>query len=488
MPRQRGKMKGFEMKARTTAVVLALGGLALTGGGASAQTLQESLVSAYRQNPQLQAERARQRATDEDVSRAWGGYRPQVVANGSRGRAKDKITYPPTPADSFTPGVENIISDYRSPETEALQITQNIWDGNRTLADVKHSKWAVANGREILSSVEQTVLGTAVQAYYDLYRDQKILDVQKEYVRSLEDERKATEARFKVKDVTQTDVAQADARLARGIADQQLYQGNVDSSRSAFIRAVGFPPGILPEPPAMPATLPQTLPDALALAEDNPDLKAAVYAEQAAQSDVDFAESGLLPSLSLQATSARSVRTDYTGASYYNGQILLNLSVPLYDGGVASARTRAAKHTAGQRRLDIDMERDTVVDQVKRSWDNLAASRARIRSLQETAKATETALRGVQQELKVGSRTVLDELNARQEVLDTEINLLRSQHDEAIAAYSLQIAVGRMTAAGLDLPVDRYDPKAHYESVRWLPWGPWIGTDYPESPKAELPQ
>ncbi len=455
----------------------------------AAQTLQDAMVSAYRNNPQLEADRARQRAADEDVSRAWGGYRPQVVVSGQAGRAKDKSLIPPL-SDPNGPPLE-VISSVRKPVEEAVQVTQEIWDGNRTFSDVTHSKWAVANGRALLISTEQTVLGGAVQAYYDLYRDQKIVDIQREFVHSLEDEKKAAVARYGVKDVTRTDVAQSEARLARGIADLRQYEGNLETSRSAFLLAVGFSPGILPDPPPLPlAVLPGNVDDALSLVEENPDLKAAIYAEKAAEADIDTAESALMPNLALQGLATRNAHTDYTGTQLTTGQMLLTLTVPLYDGGVASARTRAAKHTFGQRRLSTDLQRFRTEDAIKRAWENLQATLARIKALEENRRAAEVALDGVHQELKVGSRTVLDELNARQEVLDARIGLLRSRHDAAVSAYTLLVACGRLTAAALDLPVENYDATEHYESASWMPWGPWTNQNYPAAtkvPDSEIP-
>lgn len=455
-------------------------GLACSVPGARAQALQDALVSAYLNNPQLQADRARQRATDEDVSRAWGGLRPQVVLSGEKGRAIDKIVYPGNVNTNYQPITTH---DARGPEFGSVQVKQEIWDGNRTLWDVSHARWAVDNGLAILQSTEQNVLGDALQSYYDLYRDEKILQIQDQYVKSLEEERKGTLARYRVKDVTQTDVAQAEARLARGIADRQQYAGNVEASRSSFLRATGLPPGHLPEPPPYPASLPQSLEEAVGLVENNPDLMAAIYAERAAEADVGIVESGLLPDISLQAQSSHSSLGDTNLSNNYGAQVTLNVSIPLYDGGVASARTRSAKHTAGQRRLEIDLQRDKVIDSIKRDWQNLVATQARIASLKENARAANIALIGVQQEQRVGSRTIIDELNAQQEVLDTEIALSRSQHDEAIVAYSLLVACGRLTVKGLQLPVEKYDPVAHYDGVRWLPWGPWIGTDYPDGPE-----
>ena len=465
---------------------LLLGSLAfssLLAGAAGAQTMQDALVSAYQTNPQLEADRARQRAADDDVSRAWGGFRPQVVVSGSYGRAKENTAIP-QPADPFegTPAFIAVVNKAQSPDQEALQFKQEIWDGGRTFADVTHSKWAVANGRAILTSTEQTVLGGVVQAYYDLYRDQKILEIQKEFVKSLEDEKKAATARYGVKDVTRTDVAQSEARLARGLADLRQYEGNVETSRSAFILASGLVPGTLIDPPPLPsALLPKTLDDALGEVERNPDLLAATYAEKAAEADISTAESGLLPDVSLVALATHNSNTDYTGTQIIDKQVVVQLTVPLYDGGIASARTRTAKHTFGQRRLTTDLQRIRTQDAIKRSWQNLQANNARIIALEENERADLVALDGVQQELKVGSRTVLDELNARQEVLDAQIALWRSRHDAAVGAFGLLVAVGRLNADALALPVERYDAADHYDSASWLPWSPWIDKDYPDA-------
>ena len=456
----------------------------MISGAAGAQTMQDALISAYQTNPQLEADRARQRAADEDVSRAWGGFRPQIVVSGELGKGHDRIWAPGESVASDYMNIDRYVSklhDYRTLNEETVQIKQEIWDGGRAFSDVTHAKWAVANGRAILSSTEQTVLGGVVQSYYDLYRDQKILEIQKEFVKSLEEERKAADARYNVKDVTRTDVAQSEARLARGIADLRQYEGNLETSRSAFILASGLIPGELGDPPPLPlALLPRNIDDALALRENNPDLRAAIYAEKAAEADIETAESGLMPDLSILATGSHSDHADYTGIQMTTGSVMLALNVPIYDGGVASARTRVAKHTFGQRRLTTDFQRNRTEDAIKRSWQNLQANDARIVALEENERADLVALDGVQQELKVGSRTVLDELNARQEVLDARIGLARSRHDAAVAAYSLLVAIGKLNADALSLPVEQYDAADHYDSVSWMPWGPWIDKDYPD--------
>jgi TolC family type I secretion outer membrane protein len=461
----------------------------LIAGAAGAQTMQDALISAYQTNPQLEADRARQRATDEDVSRAWGGFRPQVLVSGEVGKAHDEVWIPESIQGVFL-GYQKY-APARTPNEQAIQVKQEIWDGGRAYADVTHAKWAVANGREILSSTEQTVLGGVVQAYYDLFRDEKILAIQREFVKSLEEEKKAANARYGVKDVTRTDVAQSEARLARGLADLRQFEGNVETSRSAFILASGLIPGELADPPPLPtALLPKNLDDALSLVEGNPDLRAAIYAEKAAQADIDTAESGLMPDLSIIASGTHTQHTDYTNTQMVQGSVVLAVNIPIYDGGIASARTRVAKHSFGQRRLTTDLQRIRSIDAIKRSWQNVQSNNARIVSLEENERADLVALDGVQQELKVGSRTVLDELNARQEVLDAQIALQRSRHDAAVAAYSLLVAVGRLNADALALPVEKYDAADHYDSVSWMPWGPWIDKDYPEGTpvsRSEIP-
>ncbi len=226
--------------------------------------------------------------------------------------------------------------------------------------------------------------------------------------------------------------------------------------------------------------LPRNVDDALALRENNPDLRAAIFAEKAAEADIDTAESGLMPDLSVVATGSHTDKTDYTNTQLTTGSVVLELNIPIYDGGVSSARTRIAKHTFGQRRLTTDYQRIRTDDAIKRSWQNLQANNSRIVALEENERADLVALDGVQQELKVGSRTVLDELNARQEVLDARIALERSRHDAAVAAYGVLVAVGKLNADALDLPVEKYDANDHYESAAWMPWGPWIDKDYPE--------
>ncbi len=443
---------------------------------AGAQALREVLVNTYLTNPQIEADRARQRALDDDVARALGGWRPQAVLTAEQGRGHDvqdfHATTQPFPQAAYT------IHEYRTPETLLLQIQQSIYDGGRTSADVRHSEIVVESGLAQMVSVEQGVLGQATQAYYDLYRDQSILALARQNVTWLEDQVKATHARYAVKDVTQTDVAQAEARLAGAQSDLTTAEGTVATSRSAFIAATGIEPGQLPAPPPPPRDrLPAALADAQRLAQSSPDLRAAILAARAAEADVDSVASGLSPTLALRGTSRRLSQSDEANLTRTDNEVVLSLSIPLYEGGVYAARTRGAKQVAGQRRLEIDQARRRAVDQVNRAWAQLMSAQASIRSLTEQVRAAQVANKGMEKELRAGTRTVYDQLNAQQEEMNAKIGLLRSQHDEVVASYALLVAVGGLTASNLGLPVQVYDPSVHYEKVR----NTWFGTGIDES-------
>lgn len=461
----------------------------LFAGVARAQTLEEVLVTTYTSNPQIEADRARQRALDDDVARAVGGWRPVATLQVQHGRGHDIYQYKQTKQNIspyYPANPSYSVHEWRTPDNLLLQIQQAIYDGGRTAADLHHSQLAVESGLATMVSVEQQVLGTAVQSYYDLYRDEQIAELARQNVAWLEEQAAAVHARYQVKDVTQTDVAQAEARLARGLADLTSAEGTLEVTRSAFQAATGIVPGVLPEPPPPPvALLPSTRDEALALSESSPDLRAALLSALVAEADVDYVASGLMPNLSLQATARRMNDSDQAYLGTTDHQVLLSLTIPLYEGGVYAARTRSAKQTAGQRKLEADMTRRKAVDMVNRSWQQLQSARASIKSLTEQVRAADVARTSIRAEMRVGTRTVLDQLNTEQELMDAKIALLRARHDEVVATYSVLVAVGHLTASNLNLPVEVYDPSVHYEQVRNQWFGTGIDEDYGKVRKPE---
>ena len=449
----------------TLALLMGLAGLTGAAGGAAAAPLDQVLATTYAGNPTLAAQRSQLRAADEGVPQALAGWRPTVTVTASAGRG----TY-------FSNMVPSRFEATRNPRTGALTVTQPLYSGGRTVAATAQAEANVQAERARLHATEQSVLLAATNAYLNVVRDEQVLALSINNEQVLKRQLEATQERFQVGELTRTDLSQAEARLARAVADRIGAEGTLKTSRANYLNAVGAAPDGLVLP-GMPAGLPARLDDATAAAlADNPNVVAADRGADAAREAVDVVFGELLPTVSVQADVTRTLDNGTLSANEVYSttakEVLLNLSVPLYEGGGTYARLRAAKQTAGQRRTEADQARRDAVEATSKAWEGLDSARAQVRSYESQVRASEVALAGVREESLVGSRTVLDVLNAEQELFDARVNLARAQHDQLAAAFQLKAAVGQMTAENLALPVDRYDPDAHYQAVR----DKWIGT------------
>jgi TolC family type I secretion outer membrane protein len=396
---------------------------------AKAQTLVETLVNTYTNNPQIEAERARQRSNDEDVARARGGWRPTVTFFGEGGRGRDTQRQRAANGTTF----QNSFS--RDPAQARIILQQNIYDGGRTIADVERSEQTVMRGREVLNAVEQQALLDGINAHLDVYRDLQIRGFINDLVVALQRQQRGIMARRAVGDATTTDAAQAEARVARGISDRQFIDGNLEASRSAYQRVTGTSSTEKIEDAPFPAQIPLQLVDAERAVNDNPNLRAALYLERVAEADIDAAGSGFRPNLGLRASWSRFQQQDSPTFGRDVGEVAVTLNMPLYEGGVAAARVREAKQIAAQRRMETESTRRQVIDQIRRTWESLATARARVESTQVQIRASEVAVRGLEQEVRVGTRTVSDLLNAEQDFLDARSGFIRAKRDAVGAAY-----------------------------------------------------
>lgn len=443
----------------------------MIGASAQAQTMEEVLALTYRTNPQLSADRARQRATDEGVPRALSNWRPTVTVSSQVGKGRDRLR------TENSVGTTIRTNGNRTPEVATVQVTQPLYRGGRTLAETSRAENLVLQGRAQLQSTEQSVLLDAATAYTNLLQDQAVLDLNINNEQVLQRQLDAARDRFQVGEITRTDVSQAEARLSRARADRIQAEGNLTSSRANYVRIVGQPPGRL-SPARVPAVLPATEADALNIAaSDNPAVVSAKYAERAARDDVDLISGEFLPTVSLQGTLSRQHETQTAGFERDVAEANVVLSVPLYQGGQVDARVREAKQTAMQRRITAEDTIRRAREDATRTWEALTTARARIQAFQAQIRADEIALEGVEQEARVGSRTVLDVLDAEQELLDAKVNLVRAQHDEIVASYQLTAALGRLTAQSLKLPVEVYDPTVYYNRTRERWWGTDTGDE-----------
>ena len=450
--------------ARTALLLIALV-LAGLPGAAPAQTLTDALVAAYNNNPTLQAARAQLRATDESVPEALSNYRPTVEGTGEVGRSWN------TQKSAFFSS-----NQIRNPQSGGVTITEPLYRGGRTEASVDRAENLVKSGRAQLSATEQSVMLAAATAYADVFRDQAVLDlnVKNEQVlrRRLED----TEEQFKVGIVTKTDVSQAEARLAQAVADRIQAENNLNSSRAVYRNVTGTSPGILEAPQPVDG-LPGTEDEALAAIDQNPNVIAAGFNELVARNDVRINTGELLPTVDLLGEYSKGGDTLSRGSEAESTSITAQLSVPIYPGSATYARVRAAKQVVYQRRKETEAAERNATQEATQAYEALTAAQAQVKSFEKQIQANEIALEGVRQEESVGTRTVLDILNAEQELLDSRVNKVGAEHDALVAALQLKTAIGQLTAQALDLPVPYYDVKAYYEEVRDKLWG--LGDDIP---------
>lgn len=438
---------------------------------AAAQTLTEAFAYAYNNNPQLLAQRASLRATDESVPQALAGWRPTVTFTGSAGFNRSGLEQPNPITGASTP---TQFSSFVARSMD-LQVAQPIYRGGRTEAQTRQAINTVHAARAQTLAIETQVFQQVAQAFLDVVRDQTLVEVARNNEQVLRKQLQATQDRFRVGEVTRTDVAQAESSLAQATAQRITAEGNLEGSRANYSRAVGHPPGRLVMPRQRPA-LPATREEALALAAgNNLNVISASFSELAARDNVDLVRSQLLPQISIVGDLNRSVgssvfrqssRTDVASAT-------ARLTMPLYEGGAVYSQTRQAEQTVGQRRSQVDDARRVAVQDATRAWETLQAARAAIASFGTAVRAAQIALDGTQQEALVGSRTVLDVLIAEQQLFTTQSQLVGAQHDAALAEYTLTAAVGRLIAPELKLPVKLYDMERHYKSVKdkWLGFG-----------------
>jgi len=432
----------------------------------SAETLRQALKTAYFNNPALRAERARQRATDEGVPQALSGWRPNVAISSDAGHTRTSSN------PSF--GSKN-----NDPYGASVTLVQPLFRGFRTINGTKQAEANVQAGRQALLTVEQATLFDAVTAYMDVLRDQSVVKLQAKNVEVLSQQLRAEEARFRVGEVTRTDVAQSQARRAGAISTLAQARANLASSRAVYGRVIGSRATSLKYPPSIRKILPRTLNRALDIGKSkNPQLLAASFSELSARRAVDVVKGELYPDLSLEATYSYRRNPSSTTSRTETASLIGRLNIPLYQSGNVYSRVRQAKQSASQRRLLVlDAER-TVVSSVISSWEQLQALRAQIVSDRAQVKANVLALQGVRQEALVGSRTTLDVLDAEQELLNSNVALVRSRRNEVVASYQLLSSIGRLTANDLKLGVKSYNPTSNYNRVR----NKLFGTNIGESP------
>lgn len=427
-----------------------------------ALTLEEALIRAYVTNPSLEAERARLRATDEDVPQALANWWPTVTVSSSYGMKR---------SNSTTNGPANKSADVTQPLSGSLTITQNLYRGGRTGAATAEAENNVNADRARLSSVEQAVILNTATAYANVVRDLAVLGLNQNNEVVLWRQLEATQDRFRVGELTLTDVSQAESRLSRAQAERIAAEGRLTTSKASFQNLVGIAPLDLNQTNPL-GNLPITLVEAIQKTKrNNFDVKRALYLEKSAQHKVKVISGELLPTVSVNGTITANDETTKDRSESEVVSVIAKISMPLYSSGSVRSRIRAAKETVSQRRDEYSQAIRDAVERITAAWQTLQTSRAQISAYSQSITAAEIALEGLREEQKVGSRTLLDVLDAEQELLDARVGLVRAKRDELVATFQLHHEMGSLTAEELMLPVTLYDAQKHYKGVRRQWWG-----------------
>src|SRR6201996_4211758 len=437
---------------------------------ALADTIEAALVRAYQNNPQLNAQRASVRSTDENVPQALSGYRPKVSLTATAGEQ-----YSDTQEN--VNGAKSDLRGANAPRSIGLTATQTLYNGNQTANRTRAAQRQVSGAREGLRVLEQNVLLSAATIYMDYLRDAAIVEVQRSNTRVLEQTLKQTQDRFNVGEVTRTDVAQSEAQLAAGRTQQLQAESNLTTTRSNFRRIIGNEPVALAPGSPVDRFLPAALPAAVELSlTENPNVTSAMFGIDVNFLQVKINEGALLPTVTVQAAVQRSDEQTLITPKSFGASAIAQVSVPIYQGGSEYSLIRQSKENLAQQRLNLELTRDQTRANTVTQWGLLVAGKAQVSSAQAQVTASEIALNGVREEAKAGQRTTLDVLNAQQALVNARVALVTAQHDRVVASYSVLSAVGRLSPQVLQLPTTTYDPSVHYQQVR----DSWAGVRTPD--------
>ncbi len=419
-----------------------------------------ALARAYSNNPDLNAERASVRATDEDVPKAKAGWLPHISAEASAGRQ-----YGVSVGDPLSPAKQNLVAN---PRGASATITQTIFDGLRTANSVSSAESSVLTAREFLRQTESATLLAAATAYMDVLLDSAVVGLERHNIAVLKVQLQDARNRFKVGEVLRTDVEQAKSALASGYASLALARSRLETSKSTYRQIIGVEPRRLQPARPLEKLLPARLERAIAIAlGQNPEIIGALHQVDVDEAAVKIAEGALLPTASAQANvQAQDDATGIPGYHVMTTSVIGRIDIPIYQGGAEYAAVRQAKEQLGQARLAVDSQRRAVRSNLATAWGRLAAARASIPADRANIKAAKFALNGVREEAKDGMRTTRDILDAQQNLLDARIRLVTDQHDRVVASYRVFSAMGLLTARRLGLAVARYNPAVHYRQTK----------------------
>ncbi|HQT87633.1 MAG TPA: TolC family outer membrane protein [Acidiphilium sp.] len=460
----------FSLAALMLAIASVTPSIAMAGPPARPTTLAQALAEAYANNPTLQQQRANLRATDENVPAALAGWRPTITVQGTVGRITGTSSEALPSTNPFT-GVTSL-NHIRLPQSRnevigQITVTQPIYTGGATIAKTHEAKNNVYSARAQLYATEQTVFTSVVQAYVTVITDRQLLALDLNNLAVLRQQLHAVRDQFNVGELTETSVAQAEASVAQAHSTVEIARGDLHIANENFRRYVGAYPAknlVSPQPLALPVA--SKTEAAKQAARNNPNVVVAIFAQAAAKDAVDVAIAALAPQLSVSASAFDENNPSGPHTASTGGQVLANLTVPLYQGGTEYAAIRQARDKVQAAFAALIDAQRTAVAQATQSWEALRASQAAVRSSQSQIRADAIALDGTERQEIVGTRTTLDVLNAQQALLNAQTQQIQNIGNVVTSSYGILAAIGRLTATDLGLPVHHYNDLKYYRAVK----------------------
>jgi len=441
------------MKLATILKATTLGVCLTVASPVFATTLTDALIQAYQTNPSLRIGQSGLRATDEGVRQAKAALKPTVSANVSVDRNES-----PNPSINTTPST-----------SASVTARLSIYAGGTVLNGIEQARYDVLGGRQSLKSTEQTVLLNAVTAFMDVRRDQRNVQLAKNSVKVLNEEVRAARERFEVGEVTRTDVAQAESRLAASESGLEINRAALNRSIDFYIATVGSQPKDLRTPPPAPK-LPSSANAAEAIAvARHPSILQQQFAVKAAEKAVAIAKGNKAPVISVNVSGSRSNNnsTSFGGGSdkQSQGRVGLDIDQTIYQGGRLNSAQREALALLEQENANLQLAGVQVRQNVHSTYATWVASKASIQARQKQVRAAKIAFNGASEEAKLGARTTLDVLNSEQDLLQAESDLITAIRDEYVNAYGVLSAMGLLTVEHLNLGIESYDPDVNYKKV-----------------------
>ncbi len=435
---------------------------------AKAQSIGDALSKAYSENPEIDEQRAKLRVRDEEVPKAMSGMRPKASINIYGGPQRTTIKAP-AGIDQFNSRVYQSDQYSGYPTNGTFKFDQPIFDGGKTRNAVRQAESGVFAARGELQAVEQETLLRSATAYMDVFRDTAILRLKKNNVQVLQHQLKVTQDRYDFGEVSMTDVAQAQAALAKAQSEHAVASGTLQKSIAAYQRVIGVQPTRLTPVRSLENLLPRTREEAIEIAlAENPYIRTSLHSVDAADAGVKIAEAALMPTASVGGQVIQSLDSyfGYPHTRQFGAQALATLNIPLYQGGGEYTAIRQSKEQLGQAKIHVDSVRNEIRAKVIEGYAQFLSAKSSVEFGEKAIKAAELALRGVRDESAFGQRTTQDVLIAQQTLLEARVNLVSAQHDRILGAYTALAAIGRLSVKDLQLDVLPYDPNRHYEQIK----------------------